>query len=165
MVFFGDRKGLDDYIALSKLLQKDEMIILVGMDESLSKQMPPNILGLNRILEKELLIGLYSRADVLLSLSGAETFGLTVIEAFACGTPAVVYNNTAPPTLIASGTGHIAKNKDVRDVYDKIQIIRRQGKLHYEKACIEHVRTNYSKYKNYNLYVDLYEELANPGHE
>lgn len=162
---FGDRKGLDDYIALSKLLNKDELIVLVGMEESISKQMPPNIIGRNRILDRELLIGLYSRANVLLSLSSAETFGLTVIEAFACGTPAVVYNNTAPPTLIASGTGYIAKNKDIGDVYDKIQIIKKNGKSHYEKACMEHVRTNYSKYKNYDLYVDLYEKLASLSHE
>ena len=37
----------------------------------------------------------YSRADVFVNPSQAETFGLTTTEALTCGTPAIVYNTTA----------------------------------------------------------------------
>ena len=123
------------------------------------EKVPENIIGLERINDKEKLISLYTRANVLLSLSGAETFGLTVIEANACGTPAIVYDNTAPPSLITNKTGFVARDKDIDDVYEKIQIIKSNGKPYYSDECIDHVRRYYDKDKNFNKYVDLYEKL------
>lgn len=156
---YGDRKGLNEYLKLSKKLKDDELIVLVGMSQELSGQMPGNIVGLPRISDKKELVSLYSRADVLLSLSAAETFGLTIVEANICGTPAVVYDNTAPPSLITPKTGFVAKNKDIDDVYNKIQIIKAKGCSAYSKDCIEFVKQNYDKNKNYQRYIDLYDEL------
>lgn len=159
---FGDRKGLDDYIKLSHLLRDDEIICLVGMSEDLSAKMPPNIIGIKRINNKNIMRDIYSAADVLLSLSKAETFGMTIVEAQACGTPAIVYDNTAPPSLIINGkTGFVAKDNDVKDVYSKIQIIRKNGKDSYREACVKYVQENYDKNKNYSKYIDLYENLIN----
>lgn len=42
----------------------------------------------------------YTAADVLLSTSMGEGFGLPVIEAMACGTPAIVTDATAQPELV-----------------------------------------------------------------
>lgn len=159
---YGDRKGLDEYIKLSKLLKDDEIIVLVGMSADLAKQMPKNIIGLPRTTNREELVSLYTRADVLLSLSGAETFGLTVIEANICGTPAVVYDNTAPPSLITPETGYVARNKDIQDVYDKIKQIKTNGKQFYSEACIQHVKDHYDKNTNYLKYIELYEKLLKP---
>lgn len=156
---YGDRKGLNEFLKLSKRLKNDEVIVLVGMSPSMIEKMPENIIGLERINDKEKLISLYTRANVLLSLSGAETFGLTVIEANACGTPAIVYDNTAPPSLITNKTGFVARDKDIDDVYEKIQIIKSNGKPYYSDECIDHVRRYYDKDKNFNKYVDLYEKL------
>lgn len=159
---FGDRKGLDDYVKLSHLLGDDEIICLVGMSEVLASKMPPNIIGLKRINNKKTMRDIYSTADVLLSLSKAETFGMTIVEAQACGTPAIVYDNTAPPSLIINEkTGFVAKNNDVEDVYNKIQVIKQKGKQSYRDACVKHVKENYDKNKNYSKYIDLYESLIN----
>ena len=156
---YGDRKGLDEYIKLSKKLREDELIVLVGMTSTMAKQMPSNIVGLERIYDKKLLLSLYTRANVLLSLSSAETFGLTLVEAMACGTPVVVYNNTAPPAVVVEGVGYVANNKNVTDVYNYISVIRMNGKCFYSKKCMEHVERNYNKENNYSSYVDLYESL------
>lgn len=43
---------------------------------------------------------LYSAADVLLSTSMGEGFGIPVIEAMACGTPAIVTDFSAQPELV-----------------------------------------------------------------
>ena len=157
---FGDRKGLDEYIKLSKMLKEDELIVLVGMTSTMAKQMPSNIIGVERIYDKNLLLSLYTRANVLLSLSSAETFGLTLVEAMACGTPVVVYNNTAPPAIVVDGVGYVARDKDINDVYDKISILRQTDKTNISKNCQEHVRKLYNKEVNYSKYVDLYEQLV-----
>ncbi|MDA7568000.1 glycosyltransferase [Flavobacteriaceae bacterium] len=57
---------------------------------------------------------IFSAADVLVSSSYEETFGQTIIEGYACGTPAIVFNNGALPELVEPGkTGFIAT--DVKD--------------------------------------------------
>lgn len=50
--------------------------------------------------EQEDLVGLYSASDVLLSTSRGEGFGLAVVEAMACGTPAIVTDFTAQPEIV-----------------------------------------------------------------
>ena len=157
----GGRKGLDDFLKLSNLLQEDEKIVLVGMKNDQMKSLPQNVIGIERTSSKTELANIYRRANVLLSLSTAETFGLTIIEANAFGVPAVVYNNTAPPSLISIENGYIAKDKDIKDVYDKIQKIKSKGVGAYRKSCSDYVKNNFDKNINYQRYVDLYEELIN----
>lgn len=54
---------------------------------------------------------IFSAADVVISTSYEETFGQTIIEGYACGTPSLVFNNAALPELIISGkTGYLADN-------------------------------------------------------
>lgn len=155
----GDRKGFDEYIKLSHLMSSDEVIVLVGIKPSQKDSLPSNIIGIERTMNQGELISIYRQADVLLSLSSAETFGLTIVEANACGVPAVVYDNTAPPLLITPKTGLVAINGNIEDVYRKVQRIKQNGKEYYREACIEHVKAHYNKDICFNRYVDLYEDL------
>ena len=156
---FGGRKGLDDYIEMSKMLSDDECIVLVGMSSDMIKKMPSNIVGINKVNDQKLLAHLYTKADVVTSLSSAETFGMTVIEANACGTPVVVYDNSAPPYLVTEQTGLIARNKDVADAYNKIQIIKKRGKSYYSEPCVKYAREKYDKRVCFKKYLDIYESL------
>lgn len=106
-------KGLDDYKALSKILQPNEVIVLVGIPDEVISELPKNIISVKRTNNQQELAMLYSRANVITSFSSAETFGLTIVEGYACGTPAVVYDNTAPPFLITPQTGFVAKNHEL----------------------------------------------------
>ena len=54
-------------------------------------------------IPNHILAGLYSMADVLLSVSMGEGFGIPVIEAQACGTPVIVSDWTAQPELRGDG--------------------------------------------------------------
>ena len=152
-------KGLDDYKAMSKMLREDEVIVLVGVSDEIAKDLPMNIIGINRTNNQQELAALYTRADVICSFSLAETFGLTIIEGYACGTPAVVYENTAPPSLITPDTGFVVPNKDIKAAYQAIQIIRIKGKSAYTNACVCLVCEKYNKNDCFNKYVELYESL------
>lgn len=154
----GDKR-LDDYIQMSSMLAKNEVIVLVGVNEEISTKLPSNIIGLGRTESSQELAAIYTRANVVLSLSGSETFGLTIVEGYACGTPAVVYDNTAPPSLITTQTGLVAKNLDIYDAYLKIQTIKKNGKSFYSKTCINLARERYDKEKCFEEYVKLYEDL------
>lgn len=154
-------KGLDDYIKLSSLLKDDEIIVLVGVNESVKRILPHNIYGVNRTNSHDELAALYSRADVVTSFSSAETFGLTVIESYACGTPVVVYDNSAHPFLVTEDTGYVVPNGSYKAAYQAIQQIRQKGKIQYSKSCRKFVLERYDKDIVYKQYVDMYEDILN----
>ena len=54
----------------------------------------------------------YGRAWVTCLPSVSESFGLVLIESLACGTPIVVVDDAAPPSLVTPGTGCVARPHD-----------------------------------------------------
>lgn len=58
---------------------------------------------LNHRVSPQQVAAMYTASDVLLSTSMGEGFGLSVIEAQACGTPVIVTDFTAQPELVGAG--------------------------------------------------------------
>lgn len=155
---FGERKGLYDYCRLSEILTDKYQLILVGVSEEDKKQLPSNIITLSKTDSQLELVKLYSAADVLLSLSYEETFGLTILEAMSCGTPAVVYANTAQPELITSCTGTVVPTGDIAAVVVAVDSICSQGKGKYSSNC-KSFAENYEQTKIYRDYINLYTSI------
>ena len=95
------RKGLADFIELSKILDDRYKIVLVGLNDKQKASLPDNMIGIGRTDGPKELAGIYSAANVLFNASVEETFGLPNIEAIACGTPVVAYNCTGIPERTA----------------------------------------------------------------
>ena len=89
------RKGLNTFIELSKMLNDDFAIVLVGLNQKQIAKLPKGIIGLPRTEKVEKLVEIYSSADVFVNPSYEETFGMTTMEAQACGTYTIVYKGTA----------------------------------------------------------------------
>lgn len=88
---FGAMGGID-LLKLAKACNiKDEQIKFVDQYAYRSQIAAP------------VLAGIYSAADVLLSVSRGEGFGIPVIEAQACGVPVIVSDWTAQPELVGDG--------------------------------------------------------------
>jgi glycosyltransferase involved in cell wall biosynthesis len=60
------------------------------------------------------LVRYYSGADVFVFPSKTETFGLVMLEAFACGTPAAAYPVEAPRDLVGDAPGVAALDDDLK---------------------------------------------------
>ena len=106
---WGERKGLGDFVKLASLLEKDYKIVLVGLTPDQAKRMPENILALSRTDSMEELARIYTAADVLISPSVEETFGMTPMEALCCGTRAIVYEGTACEEIARKFGGTVVK--------------------------------------------------------
>ena len=65
------------------------------MNKKQIKKLPSNIIGISRIENLEELANLYTCANVLFNPSKEESFSLVTVEAMACGTPVIGYNNSA----------------------------------------------------------------------
>ncbi len=114
-----ERKGLFDFYKLAQMLDERYAIVLVGLTEKQLEELPPNIIGIQRTSSQQELAAIYTAADVLVNPSVEETFGMTQIEAQACGTPSIVYENTACEE-IARQNGNIVVPQDVNAIYEAL---------------------------------------------
>ena len=159
---WSERKGLNDYIELSKKLDNRFVIILVGLTDAQIEILPDNIIGINRTQNQTELAHLYSMADILLSLSYGETFGMTMAEAYACGTPCLVYDNTAQPEIVTHETGCIAKTGCIDDLVRLIyEMTENRYKQNHTVDCRKQAEEHFDKDKCFEKYIELYEELLN----
>lgn len=155
------KKGLLDYIKLSKLLDHNYSIVLVGLTTQQINLLPSSIIGIERTNNVYELIDIYASADVVLNLSYEETFGMTTIEGMACGTPSIVYNATASPELVDERTGYVVEKGDVNSIKTKIEEIKEKGKSYFSQHCIERVNHLFNQTIQYNKYIDLYNNILN----
>lgn len=147
------RKGLSDFLELSKFLDGSYRIVLVGLNKEQISSLPKNIIGLPRVLEASELAEIYSTADVFANLSVEETMGLTTVEALACGTPVVVYDRTAIPEVVDENTSIIVKHGDINELKTAVTSIQKQS-----ADCVERA-SNFDKNTRYNSILDLYLKL------
>lgn len=153
------RKGLSDFIELSERLKEDEVIILLGLCKEQIELLPHNIIGIERTESVEELAKFYSMADVYFNASVQETFGLTTIEAFACGTPAIVYNKTAIPEVVDDNVGWILEPSDFDSIIEIISILKYEPNLIKEKRkinCRQKAERLYNKDIKFQEYFELY---------
>ena len=95
-------KGASVYVKLAEL--NPHLIFLIAgpnMGRYASRKLPDNLVYVG-FHPREKLPLIYNAFDVycFLSLSGEETFGLTVLEAMACGVPPVVPNFDGVPSVV-----------------------------------------------------------------
>lgn len=86
------RKGLSDFVELSRMLSDDYKIVLVGLNEKQLKELPTAILGIRRTDTPEELAAIYSSADVFVNPTYEDNYPTTNLEAKACGTTVITYN-------------------------------------------------------------------------
>ena len=151
------RKGLDDFIELSKMLNEDYKIVLVGLNDKQMQNLPENILGFMRTESVKELAEIYTAADVFVNPSVEETQGLTTIEALACGTTVVVYNATAIPESVDADCGVVVEKGNVNGLKKAIEEIEQSGKFSRE-SCLDRAKL-YDKQDKFGEYVRLYEAV------
>lgn len=91
------RKGLFDFFELSKKLDDNYIVILVGLSKKQIGKLPNRIIGIERTNSVQELAELYSVADVYLNPTYEDNYPTTNLEAIACGTPVITYRTGGSP--------------------------------------------------------------------
>lgn len=122
--------------AVKRLKTKKFQLVVVGSGPQLENyKHHADMLGLQSVIftgfvEDRLLPAAYSVADVFVSPSDSETFGLTFIEAMATGLPVIGVNKLGPKELIKNGkNGFLVKAGDSRDMARKIEKLLSDSRL------------------------------------
>lgn len=149
------KKGVDCFIELASKLNKDIFkIVLVGTNEEVDKQLPPQIISIHRIQNQKELAGIYTAADIFVNPTREEVLGLVNVEAQACGTPVVMLKTGGSPECIKKNSGIVV------DDIEKILDIIRENKYSTisPMECIDSAR-RFDEKKKYDDYLDVYCKL------
>jgi putative colanic acid biosynthesis glycosyltransferase len=154
------RKGLDDFLKLSLIIDPEIKIVLVGLKKENIKKLPLNIIGIPHTDNKQELAVLYSCADVFINPTSEDNFPSTNIEALACGTAVITYNTGGSPEAIDAHTGFVVPQGDINGLLNSINEIRKNGKEHYNKLCRERAIKYFNCEDRYSDYKLLYDEMV-----
>ena len=95
---------------------------------------------------------------LLFPIDWPEPFGLVLIEAMACGTPVIAYNEGAVPEIIEDGkTGFIVDNQN-----DAVAVVDRLGLID-RKSCRKEFEKRFSAHRMTSDYLAIYERIRSEG--
>ncbi|MBE5737088.1 MAG: glycosyltransferase [Clostridiales bacterium] len=152
-----DSKGGSAFCKMSNLLNDRAEIVLVGHNNGIVPQKGLHCIGYTA--NKQDLIDLYSSADLFVNPSRFETFGLVTIEAMACGTPVVAYNNTGSAELVVQGCGKLVEDGNVEELIQTVSHFLDENLEDYKERCISYVKENFDKITQVKKYAELYKSL------
>lgn len=99
------RKGLDDLITLSKLMDDSYCLVLVGKIPEENRTLPENILFIPRTNSPQELAALYTAADVFVNPTHEDNYPTVNLESLACGTPVITYRTGGSPECLDETCG------------------------------------------------------------
>lgn len=154
-------KGWDDFVHMSKMLDEDEVIVMVGVTEKQMEQLPEGIVGIRRTENVRQLAELYSAATAFVNPTWQDNYPTVNLEAIACGTPVVTYRTGGSVEAVTEETGFVVEQGDVEGLIAAVREIAGKGKEQYTAKCRAHALENFSKEERYADYLKLYENIAN----
>ncbi len=122
-----ERKGLDDFLMLSKLIKDDYVIVLVGLNKKQINKLKQykNIIGIKRTENQDDLASLYSISFALINPTYEDNYPTVNIEALASGTRVIAYDTGGcveqaenPNMYIVKKT---TKNNNVKNIIKLIE--------------------------------------------
>ena len=113
------RKGLDVFVALSKLLPENYQIVLIGVDKKQAKKLPDNIITIARTNNTEELAAWYSTADIFVNPTLEDNYPTVNLEAIACGTPVITFDTGGSPES-AVFYGRVVKKGNLKMLLESI---------------------------------------------
>ncbi len=132
------RKGLMQFVNLSKLINERCVIVLVGLNDEQLSSLPESIIGIGHTDSPEELAALYSMADIYVNLTLEDTFPTTNLEAIACGTPVITYRSGGSSETIDDTCGISVERNSVQGVVAAIDTILSQKGIAYTKEdCLK----------------------------
>ena len=147
------RKGLEDLIKLSNILDDSYKIVVVGVNEKQKESMPKDIIPITRTNSIKELAELYTAADVFINTTYEDNFPTTNLEALACGTPVITYNTGGSIESVNEKCGMVVEQGNLEKLKSAIEGLRVHEKL--TSDCVEESK-KYNKTDRYRDYIELY---------
>ncbi|MBQ4516639.1 MAG: glycosyltransferase [Clostridia bacterium] len=139
-------------------LAEDEVLLLLGCEEEQMQNLPERVLPMPFVTDRDMLCKIYSAADVFVNCTREESLSLVNVEAQACGTPTITYCNTGAKETVDNICGFSVESGNADELIKKIQFVKEKGKNSLSDKCIEWVKMNFEKNKNYKSYLNIFND-------
>lgn len=140
-------------------LPEDCALVIIGCSENQKNGLPKNVVPLDFIRDRDELRKIYSAADVFANCTREDTFPLIDLEVQSCGTPLVTYRNTGASETVDEKCGFSVENGDPGELLNTILNLKKIGKATFSENCREWVQSHFDRDKNYEKYIDLYQNI------
>lgn len=154
---WGERKGLDVFIELSKRLPNNYRIVLVGTDDNVDSLLPTNIISIHRTQNQTELAEIYTAADVFANPTREENYPTVNMECLACGTPVITFKTGGSPEILDETCGSVVPCDDIDAMEMEIRRICEE-KPFSKETCLNRAKS-FDMNKRFEEYVDLYKNL------
>lgn len=158
-----DRKGFNFLIKLFKEKNfKNCKLLIFGEKPKNLDQLNVDYTYVGRVKDIYSLNMLYSLSDLLLMPSKIELFGQIGMEANACGTPSVIFEDTGATDYVKHlKTGYISKYLDLHDYANGINLLIKDKDLYKQISynCREYISENFSNDKISKRLIEIYSEV------
>jgi glycosyltransferase involved in cell wall biosynthesis len=180
------RKGVDNVVrGFARLVHEHQiqarLVIVGGESDEPDPRLTPEIGRLQAIARREgvaervlfagrkgrdVLRYYYSAADVFVTTPWYEPFGITPLEAMACGTPVVGSNVGGIKFTVVDGqTGFLVPPNDARGLGERLATLYRNPELlsQFSAQALRRVRAQFTWRQVASDIADVYEELLAPA--
>ena len=151
-----------EIVSMETLNKKIVFLALGGSDTEECYLGDTLIKSIPYVSDPEEMAKYYQAADVYLHASRAETFGIVIIEAMACGTPVIATDVGGIPELIKNGeTGFVVPPADFRAMAIKILYLLEdvEARTKISFAAAEDVKKRFGLDQMINGYLDYYQQV------
>lgn len=155
---WGERKGLDVFIELSKRLNDEYRIVLVGTDYDTDKLIPSNVISIHRTQNQTELAEIYTAADLFINPTREENYPTVNMEALACGTPVITFKTGGSPEIIDDTCGVTVNCDDIDGLESHIRQICEQTKFSTQD-CLDRA-ASFDRNKRLKEYIELYKSTV-----
>lgn len=151
---WGVRKGLDVFIKLAKMLDNRFQIVLVGTNDKVDQQLPPNIISIHRTQNQAELAEIYTAADIFVNPTREENFPTVHMEALACGTPILTFDTGGCKEVLVKKCGMVVPRDDIQSLYNGIVAAYTESPFSRQR-CVERA-AEYNERDKFKEYIGLY---------
>ncbi len=162
LVYFGrihPDKGTREAIQVAKLAKKKLVIAGIIQDRPyyekyVEPQLGDDVCYIGSVGPEERNKVLGNAYALLHPIYFSEPFGLSVVEAMACGTPVLAFNKGSMPEIIQDGiNGFLVAN--VEEMADKINAVQNISR----EICRQTVEMRFTQQIMVKAYIDVYKEI------
>ena len=169
VVLYAGRLSIEKrpYVAIAAIrelqIKGQRIKLLIAGDGAMRNKLEATADGLDvtflgRISDRKELAEIMASVDVVIAPSPYETFGLTILESLACGTPVVVSNNGAGQELIENGCGEAVESSGT-EVAEALLRVLSQDRDEIRRRCITQA-SGYSWHLAASEMLQLFESLT-----
>ncbi len=153
---WGERKGLDVFVALSRHLDERFKIVLVGTNKQVDQMLPDSIVSIHKTQNQEQLAKIYSAADIFVNPTREDNFPTVNLESLACGTPVITFRTGGSPEMLDDSCGKVAGGRQIEALAREITDIC-ENQVYRRADCVQRAKM-FQQEKRMKEYLQLYSQ-------